>query len=586
MVLFLEGEVIEKLGTWKRMVSNPKELVEKADIWASGGTQENWVWSINYSIKYEPYYIYWGVRLRDIEEHKPIIEQLRGGGARVQAKKFFSEYLKLSPTTVYIDLFYVNDVGVIGAGVIELVEVDAYNLFWPDEKKTGTLIYPIRFKMYVLWLNRNVLLNPTDPSSWDKDEELTNVLYKYKRIGSLQHIVEENAVQQIKTILRDRIAKYHGLTMKLYGELHSKAIEGEPIKLVELPITRVIVEDKWKELTLDSIRSVLEKNALVFDEHVLISILASLKSHRHVLLMGPPGTGKSRLVHAIAEAVDFEVYSCTANSSWTRYDFIGGPVLGREGKLVWKSGCLLRALARHIVRDRDKGWILLVEELNRAEADKVLAEFFTMFPSSNPKEWIIPYGLVDEIMKYFDEKESDEETRMLVNAIRGGVLKEVQGGYRVPSDFRVFVTINTFDRAYLFTLGYALQRRFAVVEVNPPENFDLEKKIVLSQLQLQGISSDKVKDIVEEIIGVVREIREVTGRLIGTSIIIEASKTAYSALSLKTTSVKEAIDQALKTTLVSQLEGLEEDKLSRLEKLAEDKGYKLLAKSIGGLKIV
>ena len=55
MVLFLEGEVIEKLGTWKRIVSNPKELVEKANIWASGGIQENWVWSINYSIKYEPY---------------------------------------------------------------------------------------------------------------------------------------------------------------------------------------------------------------------------------------------------------------------------------------------------------------------------------------------------------------------------------------------------------------------------------------------------------------------------------------------------------------------------------------------------
>ncbi len=42
---------------------------------------------------------------------------------------------------MYIDLFYVNDIGVIGAGVIELVEVDAYNLFWPDEKKTETLIY-------------------------------------------------------------------------------------------------------------------------------------------------------------------------------------------------------------------------------------------------------------------------------------------------------------------------------------------------------------------------------------------------------------------------------------------------------------
>ena len=351
-------------------------------------------------------------------------------------------------------------------------------------------------------------------------------------------------------------------------------------------VIRKTVADAWSKLTLDKLKQVLEEKALVFDDHVLVSLIASLRSHRHVLLMGPPGTGKSKLVNTVAEVVGYEVYSCTANSSWTRYDFIGGPVLGKNGKLVWKSGHLLKALARHIAREKGVGWILLVEELNRAEADKVLAEFFTMFPSSDPSEWIIPYSLVDEIKKYFDPEESDRETQILVKAIDDETLEERRGGYGIPSDFRVFTTINTFDRAYLFTLGYALQRRFTVIEVNPPTSLDVEKEAVIKQLELQGINRDKIEKIVSEITSIVHEVRKITGRLIGTSIIIEASKIAYNIIMSASIDAREAVEYALRITMLSQLEGLEEEKIMELGKTLKDKGYKHLADAVMGLKIV
>jgi hypothetical protein len=87
------------------------------------------------------------------------------------------------------------------------------------------------------------------------------------------------------------------------------------------------------------------------------------------------------------------------------------------------------------------------------------------------------------------------------------VLGEVLDGDRlyVPYSFRILATMNSYDRALLFKLGYALLRRFAVVEMRRdfrfepnPEDWVNKAREWLSKHKVQCSLSNTVKlDLVE-----------------------------------------------------------------------------------------
>ena len=336
-------------------------------------------------------------------------------------------------------------------------------------------------------------------------------------------------------------------------------------------------------LNVTSILKIIERYGLYYSDDVLAVCVAALKSGKHLLLMGAPGTGKSMLARVLAEALGFELETCTASSTWTRYDFIGGPVLGENGRLEWRCGHLLRALAKHYeLKEKEKrGVILLVEELNRAEADKVLAEFFTMFPSSNPEDWIFPESLYEEMEAYKSGRKG------AIDKYGEALLKYLDKYKRkIPEDFRVIATVNTFDRAFLFTLGYALQRRFVVVEILPPEDVEAEKRAVIKQLILRGLKrDDTVERVCDEAVKLVGVLRRVSGRLLGTGIAVDSAYLAYQMVkSGLTGNVREAVERAAIHVALPQLELLGEtvDKIaSELER--KELNYTILAKAVRNL---
>ncbi len=351
------------------------------------------------------------------------------------------------------------------------------------------------------------------------------------------------------------------------------------IKEDEYLLLRELALSKWKlvkttktnlkNLDLGSVQEIVDKYGLYYSADVLAAAIAALRSGKHLLLMGAPGTGKSMLARVIAEALGYDLVACTASSTWTRYDFIGGPVLGRGGELVWRHGYLLKALLKHFkLQKESRGAILLVEELNRAEADKVLAEFFTMFPSSNPDEWIFPEGLLREIESYG----KDDESKKLIIYLR-------ENNYRIPADFRVIATVNTFDRAYLFTLGYALQRRFVVIEILPPESEEDEIRATIRQLNRKGISNGKLESIVKNTVKLVRTLRSATGRPLGIGLSVDSANLAYEMLkSGYTTDIKEAVEKAASYVILSQLELVQEEAEKILRNIKKE--YPIIAREV------
>jgi MoxR-like ATPase len=180
------------------------------------------------------------------------------------------------------------------------------------------------------------------------------------------------------------------------------------------------------------------------------TLVAALRSGKHVILTGPPGTAKTSLARLVGEIAaenrlaDGYVLT-TATADWTTYETIGG-LRPTERGLEFVEGHFLAAI-------RKRQW-LVIDELNRSNFDRAFGQLFTVL-SGQPV--VLPYTRPGQT----------------------GPLTLVPAGARspvdtddelvIPRDWRVIATMNVFDKSLLFEMSYALMRRFAFIEVASPE---------------------------------------------------------------------------------------------------------------------
>ncbi len=206
--------------------------------------------------------------------------------------------------------------------------------------------------------------------------------------------------------------------------------------------------EKLQGLTVEAVQAQLP-DGMVLPTSVLAEAVTALRSGKHLLLSGPPGTGKSTVASALCRAVVESRYRVTtATADWTTFDTVGGYLPQEGGALLFEPGLVLRSF--------ENGSWLVIDELNRADIDKAFGPLFTLLAGAgmDGKETVLlPY----------------RQAGKNVDIGWAQTVSEAKTRYAITPAWRLLGTMNVSDKASLFQLSFAFLRRFAVIDVPLPE---------------------------------------------------------------------------------------------------------------------
>ena len=192
-------------------------------------------------------------------------------------------------------------------------------------------------------------------------------------------------------------------------------------------------------------------------ENLVGQITDALNAGKHIIFTGPPGTGKTEIARQVCTHLErshedaFTGYEMTtATADWSTFETVGGymPDEDDEGNLEFNPGQILRCFKR----ERQRNDLLIIDEINRSDIDKSFGQLFTVLSGQGIQ---LPFTL-------------DGESVEVLPAESVGGRTPDSNEFLVPSSWRIFATMNSYDKTSLYEMSYAFMRRFAFIYVEAP----------------------------------------------------------------------------------------------------------------------
>ena len=206
---------------------------------------------------------------------------------------------------------------------------------------------------------------------------------------------------------------------------------------------------------------------------------------RNLIIFGAPGTGKShslRSAYEGAEAPFADRYErVTFYPTYSYSQFVGTykpvmKVVGDGEKISYQfvPGPFLRSLVK-AANDPDHNYLLIVEEINRANAAAVFGDVFQILDRGDDGESEYSIGASEDIVRYLQgsvglgEPVLSPEAKRFFGMATADDEPTGDCALKLPNNFYIWATMNSADQG-AFPLDTAFKRRWEFLDAG--ENAD------------------------------------------------------------------------------------------------------------------
>lgn len=282
------------------------------------------------------------------------------------------------------------------------------------------------------------------------DEEVPGISIKCENeVGGItwEMINDEPILQEAQPVIN----KAQGSLFEITKQEYETILDLKPIPVYNDFSERLGIDNLYNNKHIE-IEDLYFKNK----KPILKQIHRALKTGKHIILNGPPGTGKSKLAKKICKHYCGNCYKMTtATSDWSTFDTIGGLMPKNDGQeLEFNKGIFLKCFQNENGQP-DNNWLLL-DEINRADIDKAFGALFSALTGDNVT---LAQQIDDENIQIIGKPDNE---------------KVSNNRFFIHPDWRIIATMNTFDKTSLYEMSYAFMRRFAFINIGVPDEVDSE----------------------------------------------------------------------------------------------------------------